>query len=52
MNPSDDVDIHVPNDKFGIWVVPPLMVTGEEIDWLVAAIDDALTKADEWLSTG
>ncbi len=39
-------DIYVPSDKFGVWVVPPLVVTKDEIDWIVAAIDDALKIAD------
>jgi taurine--2-oxoglutarate transaminase len=34
--------IYIPADKFGIWIVPPLIVTREEIDFLVEAIDDAL----------
>jgi hypothetical protein len=33
-------------------VVPPLVVTDEEIDWLVASIDDALSLADEWIFAG
>jgi taurine--2-oxoglutarate transaminase len=35
-------NIYIPADKFGIWIVPPLIVTREEIDFLVEAIDDAL----------
>lgn len=42
-------DIYVPSDKFGIWVVPPLVVTREELDWVCAAIDDALGLADRQL---
>ncbi len=42
-------DIYVPSDKFGIWVVPPLVVTREELDWVCAAIDDALSLADRQL---
>ncbi|HTZ78347.1 MAG TPA: aminotransferase class III-fold pyridoxal phosphate-dependent enzyme [Stellaceae bacterium] len=42
-------DIYVPADKFGIWVVPPLVVTREELDWICAAIDDALGIADRHL---
>jgi taurine---2-oxoglutarate transaminase len=42
-------NIYIPGDKFGIWVVPPLIVTDEEIDWLVAAIDEVLFLADDWL---
>jgi taurine---2-oxoglutarate transaminase len=42
-------DIYVPSDKFGIWVVPPLVVTRDELDWVCAAIDDALGLADRLL---
>jgi taurine--2-oxoglutarate transaminase len=42
--------IYVPSDKFGIWVVPPLVVTREELDWVCAAIDDALGLADRLLA--
>ena len=35
-------NIYIPADKFGIWIVPPLIVTRGEIDFLVEAIDDAL----------
>jgi taurine--2-oxoglutarate transaminase len=42
-------DIYVPGDKFGVWVVPPLVVTKEELDWVVAGIDDALAIADRAL---
>ena len=38
--------IYIPSDKFGIWIVPPLVVTKEEIDFLLEAIDDALVIAD------
>ena len=36
-------NIYIPADKFGIWIVPPLIVSQEDIDFLVGAIDDALT---------
>ena len=42
-------DIYVPSDKFGLWVVPPLVVTRDELDWVCAAIDDALGLADRLL---
>jgi taurine--2-oxoglutarate transaminase len=38
-------NIYIPADKFGLWIVPPLIVTREEIDFLVLAIDDALKFA-------
>jgi taurine---2-oxoglutarate transaminase len=40
-------NVYVPSDKFGLWVVPPLIVTRNEIDFLIEAIDAALTLADE-----
>jgi len=39
-------DVYVPSDKFGLWIVPPLVVTRDELDWVCAAIDDALGLAD------
>jgi taurine--2-oxoglutarate transaminase len=39
----EEKNVYVPSDKFGIWVVPPLIVTTEEIDFFVQAIDEALT---------
>jgi len=35
-------NIYIPADKFGIWIVPPLIVSREEIDFLLGAIDEAL----------
>ena len=43
-------NIYVPSDKFGVWVVPPLVVTREEIDMIVGSIDDSLRLADDWLA--
>lgn len=42
----EEKSIYVPGDKFGLWIVPPLVVTKDEIDFLVTAIDDALCIAD------
>jgi taurine--2-oxoglutarate transaminase len=39
----EEKNIYIPADKFGIWIVPPLIVSRMEIDFLVDAIDDALT---------
>jgi len=39
-------NIYIPADKFGIWVVPPLIVTNEELDYIVEAIDVSLKIAD------
>jgi taurine--2-oxoglutarate transaminase len=39
-------DIYIPADKFGIWIVPPLIVTRQEMDYVVDAIDEALKLAD------
>ncbi len=43
-------NVYIPSDKFGIWVVPPLIVTRDEIDFIVEAIDQALDLADEWVT--
>ena len=40
-------NIYIPSDKYGIWVVPPLVVTVDEIDFIVDAINDALFIADK-----
>jgi taurine--2-oxoglutarate transaminase len=40
-------NIYIPADKFGIWVVPPLIVNREEIDFVVDSIDEALKIADD-----
>jgi len=40
-------NIYIPADKFGIWVVPPLIVTREEIDHVIDSIDEALSIADK-----
>lgn len=39
-------NIYIPADKFGIWIVPPLIVEKREIDFVVDSIDDALKIAD------
>jgi len=39
-------DIYVPSDKFGLWVVPPLVVTRDELDWVCDGLDAALALAD------
>jgi taurine--2-oxoglutarate transaminase len=45
-------NVYVPSDKFGVWVVPPLIVTREELDWVCAAIDDALAIGDRHIQGG
>ena len=40
-------NIYIPADKFGFWIVPPLIVKKDEIDFIVDAIDDALHIADD-----
>lgn len=40
-------NIYMPGDKFGFWIVPPLIVNKEEIDFLVESIDDALKISDK-----
>jgi len=42
-------NIYVPTDKFGLWIVPPLIVTRDEIDFIVQAIDESLDLADAWV---
>ncbi|MEO1021977.1 MAG: aspartate aminotransferase family protein [Bacteroidota bacterium] len=39
-------NIYVPGDKFGLWVVPPLIVTEEEIDWVCNGLSRGLTHLD------
>jgi acetylornithine/succinyldiaminopimelate/putrescine aminotransferase len=38
--------VYVPSDQSGIRVAPPLVVTRDELEWVCAAIDDALGLAD------
>ena len=45
----EEKNIYIPGDKFGVWVVPPLVVSEDEIEWLAAALDDALYEADAWI---
>ncbi|MEM7383523.1 MAG: aspartate aminotransferase family protein [Verrucomicrobiota bacterium] len=39
-------DVYVPSDKFGLWIVPPLIVNEEEIAFLLRALHDALEFAE------
>jgi taurine--2-oxoglutarate transaminase len=39
-------NIYIPADKFGIWIVPPLIANKEEIDFVVDSMDEALKIAD------
>ena len=39
-------NIYIPADKFGIWIIPPLIVQKQEVDFIVDAIDEALRIAD------
>ncbi len=39
----EEKNIYVPSDKFGVWVVPPLVVSEDEIDFFIRGIDEALT---------
>lgn len=45
----EERNIYVPADKFGLWIVPPLVVTSKEISFLIEGLDAALTRADQWL---
>ena len=42
-------NVYVPSDKFGLWIVPPLVINREEIDFLMDAIKAALDFADSQL---
>ena len=42
--------VYVPGDKFGLWIVPPLVVSYDELDWLVEQLDDALHFFENTLS--
>ena len=43
----DELDIYVPGDKFGLWIVPPLVASMEELDWLITQLDKALNHFKE-----
>ena len=38
----EEHSIYTPSDKFGIWIVPPLVATQEEMSWVLDCIEDAL----------
>lgn len=40
-------NIYVPGDKFGLWITPPLIISEEEIDFLIHAFDDSLWITDQ-----
>ena len=42
----EEKNIYIPADKFGVWIVPPLIVTKDEIDFIIDAVDDALQISD------
>jgi taurine--2-oxoglutarate transaminase len=42
----DEKNLYIPADKFGIWIVPPLIVNEDELEFIVKAIDEALKIAD------
>ena len=43
--------VYVPGDKFGLWIVPPLIVSLEELDWLVEQLDDGLAYFKQLIQT-
>ncbi|MCK4977044.1 MAG: aspartate aminotransferase family protein [Anaerolineales bacterium] len=45
----EEHDVYIPADKYGIWIVPPLVVSQEEVDYIVDAIDQCLFIADEFI---
>lgn len=44
----DQYNIYTPSDKFGIWIVPPLVVTQEEMHWILDCIDNALVQSSRF----
>jgi taurine--2-oxoglutarate transaminase len=42
----EERSVYMPADKFGVWIVPPLIVSKDEVDFFVDAIDDALKISD------
>ena len=42
-------NVYVPADKFGVWIVPPLIVNRDEIEFIVSAIDEALSISDRFV---
>ena len=61
IDPADEIeadfllaekDIYVPADKFGVWVVPPLVAGKDELEMVVDAIDEALLIADAAVEDG
>lgn len=39
-------NIYIPSDKFGIWIVPPLVATKDQINYVLDSIDEALKLSD------
>lgn len=38
-------NIYTPADKFGIWIVPPLVVSRQEMSWVLDCVEDALVNS-------
>lgn len=47
----NEKNIYVPGDKFGLWITPPLIVTRDEIDFLVKAFDESLWITDQYVKS-
>lgn len=45
----NEKNVYVPGDKFGVWIVPPLIVSFEELDWLVKQLDDGMHYFEQLL---
>lgn len=45
----EECNVYTPTDKFGLWIVPPLVVSFEEIDWLLNQLDKGLEYFQEEL---
>lgn len=45
----EECDVYTPTDKFGLWIVPPLIVSFAEIDWLITQLEKGLVYFHEEL---
>ena len=46
-----ECDVYVPSDKFGLWVVPPLIVSEDELDFLMTALERGLEYAESLIGS-
>ena len=45
----NECGVYTPTDKFGLWIVPPLVVSFQEIDWLLIQLEKGLVYFHEEL---